>query len=231
MMIIPSQRVLRRLRQRRRPLLALLLVLFLVDALFLLHARPRTRRIPPHHDRHHDITTDHGSNNNNGSVFVVSVHRNTGDILPEWSAAALALVDYLGRDRVYFSALESGSQDDTKEKLVALRDQLLARDVPNTVTLGMTVYEQLDEMWARPDPAGPRPPGWIWNPEDKLYDLRRIAYLAKERNRAMKPMYELERQGLKFDKILWINDVVFNVSPSALLRTASRSRAWPCRTC
>lgn len=215
MLTIPSQRLLRRLRQRRRPLLALLLCLFLVDALFLLHARPHTRRIPPHH-HHEDVLSpdERGTGNhvNQDSVFIVSLHRNTGKILPAWSEAALALVDHLGPDRVYFSALESGSQDDTKEKLAALRDQLVARGVRNTVTLGMTVYEQLDEMWARPDPAGPRPPGWIWNPEDKVYDLRRITYLARERNRAMEPMYELERKGIKFDRVLWINDVVFDVS-------------------
>lgn len=84
--------------------------------------------------------------------------------------------------------------------------------MPNTVSLGMTVWEQLDEMWARPDPQGPRQPGWIWNPEDKVYDLRRISYLARERNRAMEPMWELEREkGIKFDKVLWLNDVVFDV--------------------
>lgn len=211
-----SQRFLRRLRQRRRPLLALLLALFLVDAFFLLRARPRTTRIAPQ-QRDETTRSDHGVQNvrTNDSVFIVSVHRNTGAILPAWGAAALELVDYLGRDKVYFSALESGSQDDTKEKLVLLRDQLVARGVSNTISLGMTVYEQLDEMWDRPDPAGPRQPGWIWNPEDKVYDLRRITYLARERNRAMEPMFELERQGYKFDKVLWINDVMFNVSAGA----------------
>lgn len=214
--MIPSQRLLlRRLRQYRRPLLALLLFLFLVDALFLLHDRPRTQRTTAAGDpSHHNRGSGGGGNT---SVFIVSVHRNTGKILPAWGAAALALVDYLGgggeggSNRVYFSALESGSQDDTKEKLAVLQAQLDARGVPNTVTLGMTVWEQLQEMWDRPDPAGPRPEGWIWNQEDKLYDLRRITYLARERNRALEPMRELERQGIKFDKLLWINDVVFNV--------------------
>lgn len=217
--MIPSQRLLlRRLRRHRRPFFALLLLLFLVDALFLLHDRPRTQRtaavasIPSQTSltSHHQHRQQHA--NTNTSVFIVSVHRNTGKILPAWGAAVLALIDYLGGpDRVYFSALESGSQDDTKEKLAALQAQLDARGVPNTVHLGMTVWEQLQEMWDRPDPAGPRQEGWIWNQEDKLYDLRRITYLARERNRALEPMRELERQGVKFDKLLWINDVVFNV--------------------
>lgn len=233
-MIVSSQkRLLRRLRHKRRPILILLFVLFLVDALVLLHNRPRTTRVvlPPSGDASHSSSALPDP----GSIFIVSVHRNTGKILPAWSAAVLALVDHLsatnnddGRhdatNKIYFSALESGSQDDTKEKLTELKSRLDERGIPNTVSLGMTVWEQLDEMWARPDPEGPRQPGWIWNQEDKLYDLRRITYLARERNRAMEPMWELERErGIKFDKVLWLNDVIFDVSnhimppPSLLL--------------
>ena len=212
-MIIPSRRLLRRLRQRRRPIAALLLLLFTVDALILLHRRPRTiRSTLPHQARHSPL--DGGvsgpGNPDNTTVFIVSVHRNTAQVLPAWGAAVLALIDHLGSDNVYFSALESGSQDDTKQGLAALKDQLDARRVPNTVTLGMSVWEQLDEMWARPDPAGPRQEGWIWNQEDQLYDLRRITYLARERNRAMEPMRVLQGQGTTFDKVLWLNDVVFD---------------------
>lgn len=215
--MLPSQRFMRRLRQKRRPILALLSFVFLIDALILLHNRPRTTRVvlpPP------SGTTSHSSPAlpDPGSIFIVSVHRNTGKILPAWSAAVLALLDHLlatnhDRNTIYFSALESGSQDDTKEKLTELEWHLAERGVPNTVSLGMTVWEQLDEMWARPDPQGPRQPGWIWNPEDKVYDLRRITYLARERNRAMEPMWELEREkGIKFDKVLWLNDVIFDVT-------------------
>lgn len=197
-----ARRLRNRLRQKQRPLGSLLLCLLLLDALILLQRRPLTERIHPGQEPDHEET----------SVFIVSVHRNTGKILPAWSDAALELVDYLGSDRVFFSALESGSQDDTKEKLVALKSSLDARGVKNEVSLGQTVWEQLDEMWARPDPEGPRKDGWIWNQEDQLYDLRRITYLANERNKALQPLRRLEEQGATFDKILWINDVVFDVS-------------------
>lgn len=207
-MIFLAPHQLRRLRQQRRPLLALLMAIFLLDALVLLHGRPRTKR----------VTAVDQQGKEKPSVFIVSVHRNTANVLPEWSAATLALVDYLGKDRVYFSALESGSQDGTKAELSALKTELDARGVPNTIDLGKDVYEQLDEMWARPDPDGPRQQGWIWNEEDNVYDLRRITYLAKERNKAMQPLEDLERMGTKFDKILWINDVVFNVSSVGHLR-------------
>lgn len=220
-MILPSQRFVRRLRQKRRPILTILFFLFLIDALVLLHNRPRTTRVvlPPSSDTSH---TSPPALPDPGSIFIVSVHRNTGKILPAWSAAVLALIDHLllhsGNDKskIYFSALESGSQDDTKDKLTELKWHLEERGVPNTVSLGMTVWEQLDEMWARPDPQGPRQPGWIWNPEDKVYDLRRITYLARERNRAMEPMWALEKEkGIKFDKVLWVNDVIFDVNNPA----------------
>lgn len=231
-MITLSQRLRRRLRQKRRPILALLLFLFTIDALVLLHHRPRTIRPAL------SLQTRHGPMDSglsgprqpdNSSVFIASVHRNTGKILPTWGAAVLGLVDYLGAENVFFTALESGSQDDTKEGLAALKDQLDARHVPNTITLGMTVWEQLDEMWDRPDPASPRPEGWIWNEEDQVYDLRRITYLARERNRAMEPMRELQRQGRTFDKVLWLNDVVFDTEDFVtLLNTRDGNYAAAC---
>lgn len=219
-MLLSARRHLRRLNRKRRPLLALLTVLFLLDVLFLLYDRPRTTRVTPQ-----QYTGE------KPSVFIASVHRNTGSILPAWNAAVLALVDYLGADRVYFSAVESGSQDDTKDKLVALKAELDGRGVANTIDLGMDVWQQLDEMWARPDPDGPRQEGWIWNEEDHVYDLRRITYLAKERNRVMKPLEDLARSGTTFDKVLWINDVLFNVSAFLLLLSQLREvrnvRSWP----
>lgn len=204
MMLLPSRHHLRRLTQRTRPLLTLLAVLVVLDALLLVHHRPRTVRAPLTAQQQQLLLP---------TVFIASVHRNTADLLPTWGAAVLALAAHLGPSRVYFSAVESGSQDTTKAQLGALKAQLDAAGVPNTVDLGMTVYQQLDELWARPDPAGPRQPGWIWNEADGVYDLRRITYLAKERNRAMEPLAELQRTaGVTFDKVLWINDVVFDVS-------------------
>ncbi|PSR79444.1 cryptococcal mannosyltransferase 1-domain-containing protein [Coniella lustricola] len=217
-MLRPPQRVLRRAIRRRRPVFLLLLAILILDAIALANRRPRARRVPIG-----------ASKQANTTVFIASVHRNTGRILPDWSVATLALVQYLGADNVYFSAVESGSQDDTKEKLAALKEQLDARGVPNTISLGMTVWEQLDEMWTRPDPAASRVPGWIWNEEDKLYDLRRISYLAKERNRAMEPMRVLEGQGITFHKLLWINDIMFNVEDFVtLLHTNDGNYASAC---
>lgn len=42
--------------------------------------------------------------------------------------------------------------------------------------------------------------------------LRRVPYLARVRNLGLLPLYDLARQGITFDKILFLNDVVFTVS-------------------
>lgn len=123
----------------------------------------------------------------------------------------LAVVDYLGAANVHISAVESGSQEGTKDALMDLKAELDARMVSNDVSLGMTVWEQLDEIDNRPPPHA-REPGWIWNHREKQFELRRIPYLSKVRNQAMEPLRRLEREGRRFDKVLWLNDVVFDVS-------------------
>jgi hypothetical protein len=48
-------------------------------------------------------------------------------------------------------------------------------------------------------------------------EMRRIPYLAAARNRAMVPLRELAgREGEQrrvFDKVVWLNDVIFSVCP------------------
>ncbi len=43
------------------------------------------------------------------------------------------------------------------------------------------------------------------------WEVRRIPHLADLRNRAMRPLREMA-PGRMFDRVLWINDVVFTVS-------------------
>ncbi|KAK6842703.1 hypothetical protein PG990_005365 [Apiospora arundinis] len=187
-----------------RRILYVLFFFFLLDAIHIINSRPETHRstLKPRAAVHQSA---------NNSVFIVSVHRNTEKIQREaWNEAVLGLVDYLGAPNVHFSAVESGSQEGTKDVLMELKEGLDARGVTNDISLGMTVWEQLDEIDARPDPAGPREPGWIWNAPEDQYELRRIPYLSRVRNQAMAPLKQLEQQGRRFDKVLWLNDVVFD---------------------
>ncbi|KAJ9137951.1 Polysaccharide export protein [Pleurostoma richardsiae] len=229
-MLIPPRRLaIRRIRQHHRRILLSLLFIFFVDIFCLIFTRPRTRRVlsPPDPWAQRLVDTNPRGNT---TVFIASVHRNTEEILKAaWNPAIVNLIDHLGAGNVYFSAVESGSQDRTKEALVELKRKLDARNVPNTVSLGMTVWEQLKELDAYPDPNGERVEGWIWDNDERHYALRRIPYLARVRNLAMEPLKALEEQGRRYDKVLWINDVVFNTEDFlTLLHTRNGSYAAAC---
>lgn len=211
-----------RSRKYQRPVLYALLVLFLLDAWRILRSRAPTVRS--------SITASGSAADGAGdassagtrtkpSVFIVSVHRNTEEILRSaWVENLVRLVDHLGRDNVYVSAVESGSQDHTKEALIDLQTQLVDRGVDHTIELGTTVWEQLDELYAWPDPESPAAErqGWIWDSDEQHFALRRIPYLARVRNQAMAPLLAEAAKnggggkGRRFDRVLWINDVAFD---------------------
>jgi hypothetical protein len=135
----------------------------------------------------------------------------------------LDLVTYLGPSNVYFSAVESGSQDGTKDALQELKSALDAKGIENNIQLGMTVWEQIAEIENRPQQ---REKGWIWNKAKGQWDVRRIPYLSRVRNQAMEPLRKLDR---KFDKVLWLNDVVFDLDDYlALLHTRDGHYAAAC---
>lgn len=201
-MIAVSYRRFRRLYLR--PTLYVLGFLFLLDAIYLVSRRPETHRSPLAQRQTHEPGA------NETSVYIVSVHRNTEVIQRSaWNEAVLALVDYLGAENVHFSAVESGSQEGTKDALMELKAGLDLRGATNDISLGMTVWEQLDEIDARPPPDS-HEPGWIWNKAEDQFELRRIPYLSKVRNQAMEPLDRLRAEGRRFDKVLWLNDVVFD---------------------
>ncbi|KAI0160377.1 glycosyltransferase family 69 protein [Xylariaceae sp. FL1272] len=193
-------------RSYLRPVLLFLFFLFLIDAWRLVRHRPATYRTHPA-DFHLERRSADGTSVNT-TVFIASVHRNTEVILTTaWNDAVLNLIDYLGPENVFFSAVESGSQDDSKTALLDLQRSLDAKGVPNKISLGLTVWEQLEEIETRPSQ---REPGWIWNKAESQFELRRIPYLSRVRNDAMEPLERLAAKGRTFDKVLWINDVVFD---------------------
>ena len=135
-------------------------------------------------------------------IFIASIHWNNEPILrSNWNQAVLELVDYFGAEDVYVSVYESGSWDNTKEALRVLDDDLERKGVRRTVTLNETTHA--DEM------KQPATDGWIQTPRGKK-ELRRIPYLSRLRNLALEPLNYLE-DSIKFDKVLFLNDVVFTV--------------------
>jgi hypothetical protein len=196
-------------RNYLRPILLFIFFVFCIDSVRLVRRRPDTYRTSLAEVGRR--SEDGAAPVANTTIFIASVHRNTEPILrTAWSKAVLDLAEYYGPGNVYFSAIESGSQDETKTALLDLKTALDAKGVANMISLGLTVWEQLEEIETRPPPEV-REPTWIWNVAESQWEMRRIPYLARVRNQAMAPLKELDSQGRTFNKVLWLNDVVFDV--------------------
>ncbi|PQE12900.1 polysaccharide export protein [Rutstroemia sp. NJR-2017a BBW] len=159
------------------------------------------------------------------SIFIASIFRNSEYMLRKnWTEALLALATHLGPQNVYVSVVESGSMDDTKGALVDLDGMLGDMGVGRTIALGMDLEGQLAELARVPGEGRTEKSESGW-------EMRRIPYLARLRNQAMEPLLKLwdEGRGRKFDKVLWINDVVFTTEDvTTLLSTNSGSYAAAC---
>ena len=169
----------------------LILVLFcIIDVLSLISAR-----------QHQNLPAK-PPNVRGQKIFIASIHWNNEPILrSNWNLAVLELVEYFGPENVHVSIYESGSWDDSKEALRVLDHDLERRGVPRTVKLNETTHA--DEL------KQPATDGWIQTPRGKQ-ELRRIPYLSKLRNLALEPLNSLGDR-TKFDKVLFLNDVVFTV--------------------
>lgn len=119
------------------------------------------------------------------------------------SKAITELAWKLGAENIFISVYESGSYDDTKGALADLDAELDRLNVPRNITMSHVTHE--DEI-----AAPPQGEGWIVTPRGKK-ELRRIPYLSRVRNYSLEPLHELAKQGIHFDKILFLNDVVFTV--------------------
>ena len=142
-------------------------------------------------------------------IYIASIHWNNEAVLrSKWNEAVVNTVQILGPENSYVSVYESGSWDDSKGALRVLNATLETLGVQRSIKLDESTHQ--DEIAQVPGPAG-----WIDTPRGKK-ELRRIPYLSKLRNISLKPLADLASQGIKFDKILFLNDVVFTVgTPSS----------------
>ncbi|CAG7916382.1 unnamed protein product [Penicillium olsonii] len=135
-------------------------------------------------------------------IYIASVNWNNEQVLrSHWNKALYTLVSELGAENVFVSIYESGSYDNTKGALRELDWQLNKLGIPRNITLSPVTHQ--DEIAA---PA--KGEGWITTPKGNT-QLRRIPYLARIRNLSLLPLQDLARKGITFDKILFLNDVVF----------------------
>lgn len=139
-----------------------------------------------------------------GKLFIASTHWNNEAILrSHWNKAIVALVEHMGKDNIYVSIVEGGSWDDSKGALMLLDSELEKLGVRRTIILEDKTHA--DEVAEKPASSG-----WIDTARGRK-ELRRIPYLSKIRNRSLEPLKELAGEGFFFDRILFLNDVVFNV--------------------
>lgn len=136
-------------------------------------------------------------------IYVAAIHWNSESILrSHWTNAVLRLVDTFGRKNVFVSIYESGSWDKSKDALNFLDNQLSRLNVSRSIILD-------EKTHANEIAADPAPEGWVQVSRGRP-ELRRIPYLAKLRNTVMEPLKELSKKGVLYDKVIFLNDVVFN---------------------
>ena len=140
------------------------------------------------------------------SVYIASVQYNSEAVLRErWVPSLLQLVKELraANISVYVSIYENHSVDGTKTILSQLAEKLRDLNVGNTIHLDAETHADAIKK------SISSPTGWLRTPYGK--ELRRIVYLADVRNRALKTLHDLNEAGTRFDRLLFLNDVIYSV--------------------
>lgn len=137
------------------------------------------------------------ANANNERIFIAaSLHDPEGKLVTgDWAASILGLVHILGPWNVHLSIYENNVDDKNESALAAFEEALTCN---NTI-----VREDLD-LSTLP---------YVLT-EDGTKRLKRIQYLATLRNRALEP---LSISSTPFDKLLYLNDVIFDPIDAANL--------------
>lgn len=185
--------------------LTILFVLILLTAIF----RPSYTILPRHYQ---ELKTrilksrDEGRGNlNNQKIFIAtSIYDRNGHLAGgAWGQAILNLIDILGNDNVYLSIYENDGGDEAQRALKRFETEVRC---PHRL-----IFENhlpLDEISHVTLPNGSK-------------RIKRIAYLAEARNRALRPLNEA--LAMKYDRILYLNDVVFDPIDAAQLLFSTHS--------
>jgi hypothetical protein len=193
----PQSRRLRRIISLIKGLLISTLVLILFTALF----RPSYTHRPPHYlelERKTLLSKEPGrSNPLNEQVFIaVSLYDKNGHLAGgRWGESVLELIDLLGPENVFLSIYQSDSGNSTA--LDAFETKVKCKhEIVNDLLISKNVFPT------------------VTMPDGSEY-VKRVLYLAEMRNRALRP---LDKAGpVKYDKILFLNDIYFHPLDAAQL--------------
>lgn len=132
-------------------------------------------------------------------VFIAaSLYDKGGRLLSgAWGKAVLELINILGSENVYLSIYENDGGPDAHNALEAFKQKV---QCPHTLVFDEHI--SLNEIDHVTLPDGSR-------------RVKRIAYLAEVRNRALRPLDE--PSAVKFDRLLYLNDVIFDPTDATQL--------------
>ena len=213
--LIPPRLRVRRLRRRskqridalRRPFLRRsvvrkvsflvygLLTTILVSVIFAALFFPSYTHLPPHYvdlqKRMRSSDRSARGNLHQEKVFIAaSIFDRNGKLLGgDWGQNVLDLVDILGPDNVFLSIYENDSGAKGMQAL-----ELFESRVPCPHQVKYEDHISFDTL----------PHVTLPNGSERV---KRIAYLAEVRNRALAPLYYTD---VKYDKLLYLNDVIFD---------------------
>lgn len=180
-------------------LIGIIFALIAIAAIF----RPSYSRPPAHYEilRKRSLQTNENgrANPNNEKVFIAaSIYDKGGSLVGgAWGKAILGLLELLGPENVFLSIYESDSGDEAQVAFNGFEDKVQCQH--------KLVFE--DQLPIEDLPKVTLPDG--------SHRVKRMAYLAEARNRALRPLDE--PSNTKYDKLLFLNDVIFDPIDAAQL--------------
>lgn len=146
---------------------------------------------------------------NSEKIYIAAIHWNSEAILKDyWNNAVIELVNILGNNNVYVDIYESGSWDNTKEVLQDLEKTLERLNIRKNITLSSTTHLDIIASNNKHD---------LVSLPGRDPKIRRIPHLANARNIALDNLYRMVQEGNHFDKIIFLNDIVFTPSDILML--------------
>ncbi|KAJ9261804.1 CAZyme family GT69 [Paecilomyces variotii] len=170
----------------------IILALMILTSIF----RPSYTRLPAHYEALRKSVSESNApgrgNPRNEKVFIAaSIYDKGGDLARgQWGKGILDLIDLLGEDNVFLSIYENDSGEEGQAALQELQEKVRSKK--------SIVFEEHLNLSEIPHVTLP----------DGSQRIKRIAYLAEVRNRALRPLDQ--HPEIEYDRLLYLNDVVFD---------------------